>query len=239
MLSRIEQVGSYPRRPTIWLRRILLAALSCFSLSLFGASIVGSSHDLSTGSSPEVCIFCHTPHNANTAAAPPLWNRAIDDSNFTMYSSDTLDSVMPNVPSPRSLLCLGCHDGVLTYIDVGGNTVSTKHDLVYYHGTPDTLSYPNCARCHPGYYGYPPTNYKLGKDLSNDHPISMDYPTGLVDSEFNIPLDAANGWASDVVMLFDGKIECASCHEVHDPAIVPFLRMANNDSQLCLICHNK
>jgi predicted CXXCH cytochrome family protein len=48
--------------------------------------------------------------------------------------------------------------------------------------------------------------------------------------------------ASQVVSgipLFAGKLECASCHTVHDNSNVPFLRADNTGSALCLKCHNK
>ncbi len=35
------------------------------------------------------------------------------------------------------------------------------------------------------------------------------------------------------------SVECASCHNVHDPANGTFLRMSNASSALCLTCHNK
>jgi len=85
------------------------------------ASIVGSKHDLNTSSSSEgndqICVFCHTPHEANnldndglndadhaTRPAAPLWNRRITDmSAFSMYKSDTLNSNCDNTPSPSRL----------------------------------------------------------------------------------------------------------------------------------------
>lgn len=217
---------------------LLALALILLGPSVYGDSIKDSSHDLSTTSSPEICIFCHTPHNANQAAGSPLWNRSIKDDHFTMYSSDTMNSPLPGKPGAQSLLCLGCHDGVLSSIDVNGNLVSTKHDLVNYHGTPDTSSSPSCRSCHGQMYGDGPFA-ALGTNLGNDHPISMDYPTAVVDPGFNVPPDATTGWGEDTVMLFNGKVECSSCHEVHDPGIYPFLRSSNNDAALCLTCHDK
>ncbi|MFQ6079522.1 MAG: cytochrome c3 family protein [Thermodesulfobacteriota bacterium] len=33
-------------------------------------------------------------------------------------------------------------------------------------------------------------------------------------------------------------MECGSCHNPHDNSIRPFLRNTNENSALCLTCHN-
>ena len=210
-----------------------------------GASIVGSKHDISTpgaGYSDQVCAFCHTPHFANNTLAfrAPLWNRFIDTSKvFVPYQSATLDTSPGNPNMTISVLCLGCHDGTIGYAVVRGITGSDKHDLVNAPGPggmPDTTSDPNCRRCHGQMYGDPPAEWQ-GTDLSNDHPIAMTYPTAAQDPAFNIPPDLTNGWSQ--VKLYEGRVECPSCHAVHDPANQPFLRLANAGSALCVTCHKK
>lgn len=202
----------------------------------WAGSIVGSRHDLSTASSPEVCIWCHTPHNANQTITAPLWNRSVSTATFTPYSSPTMDT-NPGVPRPVSLLCLGCHDGVLSP-DQNGTNQDNKHALLNYHGSPDTTSSPNCERCHTDMWGNERT-LVLGTDLSDDHPISMPYPTTAQDPDFNPPPDPQNGWGEGHVRLVDGYVECVSCHDVHDPDIDPFLNESNAGSNLCLVCHKK
>ena len=61
----------------------------------------------------EVCVYCHTPHNARTDAGAPLWNRADPETNYTLYSSDSLRS-QPGQPGPKSMVCLSCHDGTIS-----------------------------------------------------------------------------------------------------------------------------
>ena len=40
--------------------------------------------------------------------------------------------------------------------------------------------------------------------------------------------------------FFNGKVECASCHEPHNNGpTVKMLRISNTGSQLCLVCHGK
>ncbi len=227
---------------------LTVGSLFFWSALAFGDSVLGSLHDLSTTGvdpySDRVCVFCHTPHGANPDIQAPLWNRAVDTSAaYQMYQSSTMDTSVPAGPMDVSLICLGCHDGVSAYVVVAGYSVSTKHDLLNAPGpggTPDTTSYPNCRRCHGPIYGDPPFPV-LGNDLRNDHPVSMIYPTAAQDPDFNIPPDLTNGWGGtgQDVKLYSGRVECSSCHDVHDPAIPPFLRKSNDGSALCLTCHIK
>ncbi len=227
--------------------RLLPALLLALGSLPAHATIVGSKHDLSTSSGTnQVCVFCHTPHQANAGTDGPLWNRVFQTSGFTMYSSNTLDSTISTQPRDFSLICLGCHDGVLAYVTHNGNSVSTKHDLINAPGAggiPDTSSYPNCARCHPTIYGQPSNDYIwLGQDLSDDHPVSVAYPTTAVDPAFNAPPDTQVGWWSptgDDLHLYNGYVECATCHNPHKPDYGAFLRVSNAGSAMCLQCHVK
>lgn len=62
----------------------------------------------------EVCIYCHTPHGANTQIAAPLWNRTINNSAYTIYDKPTTLMRPIGQPGPNSLTCLSCHDGTIT-----------------------------------------------------------------------------------------------------------------------------
>ena len=62
-------------------------------------------------------------------------------------------------------------------------------------------------------------------------------PMAGLGSRFRTPPDPQRGWSD--ARLFNGKVECSSCHLVHDPSIPPFLRKSNAGSQLCLTCHVK
>lgn len=213
------------------------------ALSARGATVVGSRHDLSSAGE-QICIYCHTPHYANTdKSGLPLWNRAISDAvTFTMYSSATMDAAPPagGKPSLASLACLGCHDGVNATVNYNGNNVSTKHDLLSGPGgsIPDMTSNPNCERCHTNFYSGNRRVLVLGTDLSNDHPVSIVYPTPAQDPAFVQP---ASGAVNGLPLFGTSKnqVECSTCHNVHDPANAPFLRVANTGSALCYKCHNK
>jgi len=218
-------------------------------------TIVGSKHDLSSpfgGGSDEICVYCHTPHNANadldndgnidsnhaTRPPAPLWNRRITTmANYQMYTSATLNMVCDNTPSPLSLVCLSCHDAATAFSGVVGAVNSTDtHNLVNEPNRGD--SNPNCGtRCHPGGGDEPPKWWQIGPDLSNEHPVSMSYPTAADDPDFFIPPDLQKGWSD--VKLFMGRVECPSCHNPHDPTNIPFLRKSMVASGLCTTCHNK
>ncbi|MDP1831643.1 MAG: cytochrome c3 family protein [Geothrix sp.] len=219
----------------------LLALLGTAGL-LRGGGIGGSKHDLSTMTSPaasQVCMYCHTPHHANNTLSDihaPLWNRVVNRTKvFTVYNSPSLTGAPGDPNRTVSVLCLGCHDGTLTSGTVYGLTRTDKHDLINGPGLGQTNYSPNCQRCHQSLFGGV-ERWKLGQDLSNDHPIAISFPANL-SGRFRTPPDPVNGWPD--ARLYAGKVECPTCHTVHDPAIPPFLRKSNAGSALCLTCHLK
>ncbi len=227
-----------------------------------GASIINSRHDLHWAASlpnmvfwdtyndyGEVCVYCHTPHGGDSSA--PLWNRVAPTGPYNMYNSSTMDTSVPGTPSGISLACLSCHDGTVAvdYIvnmpGPGWSPGGAKGDLDSWknsprHGKLTTTGDPlvNCAvACHGGAV-IAETDFTqaiLGTDLSNDHPISMTYPEPAQDPDFKTPAEVGSGG----LKLFNNKVECSSCHDVHDPAITPFLRKSNITSALCSTCHIK
>ena len=75
----------------------------------------------------EICVYCHTPHGANSTAAAPLWNRTVTQRTYTLFNQDKTTSktsffeptaldLTYTQPGPNSLTCLSCHDGA-TAID--------------------------------------------------------------------------------------------------------------------------
>ncbi len=108
----------------VW-RMVLLAAAGPMALGAQSTSLVGSKHDLSTSTTPEPCVFCHTPHAASTTNPTPLWNRAVGTGKtFTTYTSQTMDSACPATPGPISMACLGCHDGILVTAIAAGSAAT-------------------------------------------------------------------------------------------------------------------
>ena len=217
-----------------WARLFLLLMAAA---GLAAGSIAGSKHDLSTSStadSTQVCMYCHTPHHANntlTGINAPLWNRVVDTTKtFIVYSSPSMASTPGNPNTTISVLCLGCHDGTISSGTVSGYSFSDKHEVINGAGFNTRNEYPNCGRCHQNIGGV--ESWWVGTDLSNMHPIAVSYPQNR---KFWAPPDTNAGWAD--VKLYKGKVECPTCHAVHDPDIVPFLRRSNKGSGLCLTCH--
>ena len=186
------------------------------------AGISGTKHDLTTaanggayvtGTNLQICVFCHTPHNTQTTA--PLWNRAANGSTFTTYGT-TAAGTTAGAPGDKSTICLSCHDG-----NTAVNTI-----LV----TPATMTGVTPAGTRQTAGKLTSGSALIGTDLRNDHPVGIAYPaTGLY---------TAVGSLVDV-KVYTNKVECASCHDVHDNTDSPFLRVANTGSALCLKCHTK
>ncbi len=198
-------------------KTLLKLAVPALLLVAGGASaqIANTDHDLSS-SGGNICVFCHTPHNANPDDTVPLWNRDTTTTTFTMYDSPTMDMTVAGSPQGSSLACLSCHDG----------TIATDQ---LYGGTGDP------AKKLTG-------DKNLGANLDDDHPISITYATTGAngDTAFNDAVSGTLGGGS--LPLFgtsSDQVECATCHSVHDETIGKFLRMDNGGSAMCLACHIK
>jgi hypothetical protein len=199
----------------------LVASSSVFAGQL--NSIADSWHNLgagnSTGGTPnggaqanhsnqtgEICVFCHTPHGGDTGAAVPLWNRNLSAaSTYTRYSdaggtgTTTFDAQEAPVGSV-SIACLSCHDGTQALDSMinapgsgnqwPGTSTMTGTDI---DGTTGKLD--------------PQIIQNLGTDLSNDHPISMQYAGGGITTsnlEITTDPDFTHGSGRDI-SLPDGS----------------------------------
>ena len=198
---------------------VCLMALMAMAAPSF-ATIVGSAHDFSGAgwnTTTEICNVCHAPHNNKTAiAGAPMWNHEETAATFTLYTSSTFEASDQGQPSGTSKLCLSCHDGTVNLDAFGTETTGTTAIT----GTAN-----------------------LGTNLSTSHPISFTYDTALAtaDGELFDPATASSGLGGTIAadMLFSGKLECASCHDVHDDTNGSFLIMSNDGSDLCMTCHDK
>ena len=100
-----------------------LATVLLMAGNAANATVADTKHNLSisgpgtlkASSESQICIFCHTPHNASAAA--PLWNRRDPGSTYIPYSSTTAVA-NPGQPTGASILCLSCHDGTIALGDV-------------------------------------------------------------------------------------------------------------------------
>ena len=197
---------------------IIIIAMTTMSF----AQISGTAHDFSGAAwntqqyADEICIVCHTPHNAMALTTAPLWNHEVSAvAAYTLYTSTTMNS-STGQPSASSKLCLGCHDGTVALENYGAVTGST----VNYVASP------------------------FGTDLSNEHPISMDYTTAIAtaDGGLNDPSVALSGLGGTITadLLVADQMQCSSCHDVHNAyGQNSLLVKSNSGSALCLTCHDK
>ena len=132
----------------------------------------------------EICVFCHTPHGGDNSAAVPIWNRKLGiggtgSTAYTRYSAlgtTTFDSLEAPIGSV-SIACLSCHDGTQAIDNVinmpgsGGYNFASGSRIGNFVGGDQSggkLGNPNLIV------------QNLTTDLSNDHPISMQFGGGGV-----------------------------------------------------------
>jgi hypothetical protein len=151
----------------------------------------------------EVCVYCHTPHGADTNVKLPLWNRTTLATTYKTYNELKTSSLTQTVSQPgvNSLSCLSCHDGQTamdSIINMPGSAVaggparyraeqavSTNQAFLsgWAPGTTEShqgLSPAECLVCHgpaviPGAPDF--RIAAIGTDLTNDHPVGITFPT--------------------------------------------------------------
>lgn len=190
------------------------------------------------------CVYCHVPDSVDATdlevggrgVGVSDWNRFLSDGEYELYDSESLAS-KPSGLGAESLLCLSCHDGSMA-VDMVLNKPAgwNSEDEAALHMRMDSGGgMDKCTQCHDGTTAHRMDSVLIGMDLKNDHPVGMAYPGAFENPDFFRP-SAERGFANGV-RLFNDKVECASCHNVHDPGIVPFLRV--EQGKLCYTCHNK
>ena len=215
-----------------------------FSQIAWSGSFIGSPHDFRKypwSRSGEDCLPCHVMQVTKTLPAP-LWNLNLSTQTYIMYgrtSLPTKGSVMNSPPDGISKKCLSCHDGIIAPDAYGPNTGGLA------------------SRFDRGFMGIIP---------NNNHPISFIYDTALAtkygdlydpstrlsgmagssgtvnDRSTKLSNVAVSNGTINADMLFSNRMECSSCHDVHNTKAVPGTKLLVKDtagSALCLTCHNK
>ncbi len=199
---------------------ICLILLIGISAMVDSQSIVDTKHNLSVSgpgtikavSESEICLFCHTAHNSQPMG--PLWNRNDPGSNYTLYSSSTMQA-LPNQPSGSSILCLSCHDGTIAL----GSVLSRS----------SIITFASAVNMPAG-----PSN--LSTDLRNDHPISFTYDAALATSNGQLKNPSS---LNPQIQLENDQLQCTSCHDPHKNLYTDFLVSSTQNSSLCIACHEK
>ena len=173
-----------------------------------GPSANGGTRNQFSGTA-EICVFCHTPHGGDASAAVPIWNRHLNDpaiySTYDQLGTSTLDGQIADVGSV-SLGCLSCHDGTQALDSLinepGSGAQNPGFQAGQWSGS-DVISTSN---------GRLAANIvqNLGTDLTNDHPIGIQY--------------AGGGISSSVPILPQG--------ETNDPDFAPVLYKVDNGRYL-------
>lgn len=193
----------------------------------------------------QVCVFCHTPHGADTGVHTStywnaagyqntggngsflLWNRDIQNSTgFLTYTSSTFQGGSGEV-RVYSLLCMSCHDGV-SAINVMSN-LPNKETLYWMGDDPWGCTVGGQTALCP----LPSTSDNMSglpsdlgdrsgtiSDLANDHPISFDYDDSITGGDSGLaPLNPAGYVGVPAVKLFpnqDGDLVSVECSTCHD-----------------------
>lgn len=220
-----------------------------------GTGIKGTAHDLRSNyrgakygandSLNRICVWCHAPHHTLKPADVagdidylPLWNHTTTTMVFQPYTNGADDPNDPNhistaeqianQPGSVSKLCLSCHDGTVGVNEYGFEPGDINSSGVRKGDTLHKIS----------------AEYNIGKggDLSNHHPIGFDYQTvEAVDDEIQKASAPMNSYYTIGDLLWAGKMECTTCHDVHNTKNEgeKFLWKSDRESGLCLTCHLK
>ena len=191
-------------------------------------SIRGSAHDFTISNwansvNGDFCVTCHDQSvSGGESAAGVQWNHASSVANYVTYSSFAHKDTAAQ-PGALSKLCLSCHDGTVA-LDAFGDSM----------GTGQFIS----------------TTNSIGTNLSNSHPVGIYYDTGrdstLVDPRTSIGIPGckpSNDCSLSSMMLYNGQLECPSCHDVHNKNTPPnergLLKESATGSKICKVCHSK
>ncbi len=194
----------------------------------------------------EICRTCHVPHDHGAVRYGNqgiLWNHEVTTkASWQMYASDPtmidyIDGTIESEPVGTSKLCLGCHDGVTAINQYDGKTPG---DTGYGGGTTYLM----------GDYAGGFVIGNTGGSMTNNHPISISYDH-LADQRLHDPASAVMSNGDTVSsLLVNGRVECSTCHDVHDRESVPsthLLRASTKGadvtgvgaSDLCFVCHDQ
>ena len=178
---------------------ILAALLLTASGHVAAQAVTGiatTKHNLGSGTGPagrnqvsdtaEICVFCHTPHGASTAAPAPLWNKRLGTAgapagggSYTTYDTlqtPSLDGTVAPVGSV-SMACLSCHDGTQAMDNIINAPGSGGFDATGGGADGRTYTWTGASVNAAGRLTNT-TVAMLGTDLSNDHPIGIQYCGG-------------------------------------------------------------
>ena len=178
----------------------------------------------------EICIFCHTPHDARPST--PLWNRDDVGTTYIPYASQTLAATIApkpllGQPTGSSRLCLSCHDGTVAL----GSLKNLPGAIEPSAGTLEVTG----AGVTAGKLTSASVSY-IGEDLTDDHPISFDYSDSYPS---NTEIKGSPFTPAEVKLDASDRLECTACHDPHGTAFPKFMVASLENGELCEACHDK
>ena len=196
---------------------LLIAVVSSSEKAMGAASGLGgdkSCHNISHESwlpVTKICRVCHVPHQRRGKKRNKRYsNGLLWDRRISSFTYSLYNSFWSSS---------------LTGIrDTSWAEVVTRRS----GGWPDGLS-KLCLSCHNGIVG--PDVFKL------HHFVSLEYDVTKADlRDPDITSFGLSGTISEV--LFDGKIQCPSCHDAHDEETVPNTKLLRVEkTEICRTCH--
>lgn len=238
LMTRIKKM--LPAAPAVLFGLCCLALWALPAQAGNAQGIRGSVHDFSDeewATEREICNVCHAPHDKGRDRYKDglLWNHALSSATYVMYSnsfSETQTHAADSQPTGNSKLCLSCHDGTVAL-----------DSFDRYAGDPDLV----IGNTNP-LKRVPRVLSGTELDMRGTHPISVSYAGD--DPELHPATNTWPGGRTIAQTLEDGKVQCSTCHDVHNGpesmAGTMLLRAANSTaldsgaaSGLCLTCHNK
>jgi len=219
------------------MKALLIAAFSLVMVSAMGwakapkSAIAGSAHDLRTSfqtASYTLCSFCHVAHKTGAAPEGPgylLWNHTFSSvTTYGVYQSDSMkatDLTDLGGQTTVSNLCLSCHDG----------TVAVNS---FY----EPISGANYQPITEGNYFMPGS--ATIRDLSKTHPVNFTYNATVAnEAGMLVPASSSSVDAAGEIPLFNGKMQCATCHDPHNGASGIFEQNFPEQASgsFCTYCH--
>ncbi len=191
-----------------------------------------------------LCGYCHAAHVPTAGIAQPLWIRAsaVGVKTFgTPYNNDnSLDAnVLPIEGTDNySSFCMSCHDG------------SALFTAAAYTEGRRPFGAGSWAASEAFTVGHE-ANIKDGEfNLEHVHPVNFDYnaaqaldPQGIYPAQtatyvWSGPNSTTPGAPTTSVRLFDGYMQCSSCHNPHMSSGIGLV-YSSQYGKLCVSCHKK
>jgi len=177
-----------------------------------GAHITNSPHDFRRlgWGGDRFCVECHTPHE-------PEGRR------YALYGRPGAADETEAWPRANSKLCLSCHDGA-----IGPDRSGVATGAALSQGVRDLDN--TLVNHHPIDFVYDQASATARMPLFDPHAKTVTIGAG----------EQSKSGTIASVLLFDGKMQCLSCHDAHNTFTVGarrLLKTSTDGRTICLSCH--